>query len=214
MIINCESCLRKFIVKDKDIPEKGRTVQCGYCSVVWHQMPVYIETKTSKIEQPDKILSNINESFSTEGIKASDGKTYKFLGNQWAQLMPSGKTSLFAKKKIGQELDRLSGRKVKISIAKKNIERELDPSSQRLGGENKLPDVYKEKRGLGFFGYISILIIISVSVIGVIKTFEDYWLNYFPQDQYIFNFLDEQLEYITETLKNITTIIKDLSKSY
>ena len=108
----------------------------------------------------------------------------------------------------------MSGRKVKISIAKKNIERELDPSSQRLGGENKLPEVYKEKRGLGFFGYISILIIISVSVIGVIKTFEDYWLNYFPQDQYIFDLLDEQLEYITETLKNITTIIKDLIKSY
>ena len=214
MIINCESCLRKFIVKDKDIPEKGRTVQCGYCSVVWHQMPVYKKTKTSKIEQPDKISSNVNENFSTEEIKASDGKTYKFLGNQWAQLMPSGKTSLFAKKKIGQELDRLSGRKIKISIAKKNIKRDLDPSSQSLRDGNKLPDVYKGKGGLGFFGYISILIIISASFIGIIKTFEDYWLNYFPQDQYIFDFLDEQLEYVNETLKNIATIIKDLIKSY
>ena len=207
MIISCNNCLRKFIVKDKDIPEKGRVVKCGFCSITWHQMPIYKENETIPVKK-------INKNLSAEGIKASDGKTYKFLGNQWAQLMPSGKTSLFAKKKIGQELDRLSGRKVKISIAKKNIERELDPSSQRLGGENKLPDVYKEKRGLGFFGYISILIIISVSVIGVIKTFEDYWLNYFPQDQYIFDLLDEQLEYITETLKNITTIIKDLIKSY
>ena len=38
MIIKCESCSRKFVVKDKDIPDEGRTVQCGYCSVTWHQM--------------------------------------------------------------------------------------------------------------------------------------------------------------------------------
>ena len=37
MIIQCGSCSRKFIVKDIDIPVKGRMVQCGYCSVTWHQ---------------------------------------------------------------------------------------------------------------------------------------------------------------------------------
>ena len=39
MIIQCESCNRIFIVKDSDIPKGGRTVQCGYCSVTWHQLP-------------------------------------------------------------------------------------------------------------------------------------------------------------------------------
>ena len=117
------------------------------------------------------------------------------------------------KKKISKELDRLTGREVKISTTK-NIKRELDPSSQSLSDKSQLPDVYKEKKGLGFFGYIFILIIVSVSTIGIIKTFEDDWLNYFPQDQYIFDLLDEQLEYIAETLKNITIIIKDLIKSY
>ena len=39
MIIQCKSCSRKFIVKDNDIPKSGRMVQCGYCSVTWHQMP-------------------------------------------------------------------------------------------------------------------------------------------------------------------------------
>ena len=90
----------------------------------------------------------------------------------------------------------------------------MDPSSQSLSDKSQLPDVYKEKKGLGFFGYIFILIIVSISTIGIIKTFEDDWLNYFPQDQYIFDLLDEQLEYIAETLKNITIIIKDLIKSY
>ena len=56
------------------------------------------------------ILINIDENKRklVEEIKASDGKTYKFLGSQWAQLLPSGKTGLFAKKKIGRELDKLS----------------------------------------------------------------------------------------------------------
>ena len=48
MIIQCESCSRKFIVKDQDIPEEGRTVQCGYCSVTWHEMPTVAQTKIVK----------------------------------------------------------------------------------------------------------------------------------------------------------------------
>ena len=105
MIIQCESCSRKFIVKDSEIPQEGRTVQCGYCSVTWHQMAVGTPIRPIK--------SNINESLSVDKIMASDGKTYKFLGSQWAELLPSGKTGLFAKKKIGKELDKLTGRKEK-----------------------------------------------------------------------------------------------------
>ena len=45
MIIQCQSCSRKFVVKDNDIPEQGRTVKCGYCSVTWHQMPVLVTKK-------------------------------------------------------------------------------------------------------------------------------------------------------------------------
>ena len=48
MIIQCESCSRKFVVKDSNIPKEGRTVQCGYCSVTWHQMPITIPTKIVK----------------------------------------------------------------------------------------------------------------------------------------------------------------------
>ena len=94
MIIQCESCSRKFVVKDKDIPEKGRMVQCGYCSVTWRQMPVLVSASLKKIKKPI-----INESLSVENIKASDGKNYKFLGTQWAVLLDSGKTGIFAKKK-------------------------------------------------------------------------------------------------------------------
>ena len=41
-----------------------------------------------------------NNSGKTKAELSSDGKTYKFLGSQWAELLSSGKTGIFAKKKI------------------------------------------------------------------------------------------------------------------
>ena len=107
MIIQCESCSRKFVAKDSDIPEGGRTVQCGHCSVTWHQKSISVPNKPIKLTKIVKPSEKINESLSVEAIKASDGKTYKFLGSQWAQLLPSGKTGLFAKKKLGESLIKL-----------------------------------------------------------------------------------------------------------
>ena len=119
MIVQCGSCSRKFVVKDRDIPEEGRMVQCGYCSVTWRQMPAEISTRVVDQTSTRKPIAKINEDLSIDAIKASDGKTYKFLGSQWAQLLPSGKTGLFAKKKIGKELDKLTGIKEKKNYSKK-----------------------------------------------------------------------------------------------
>ena len=152
---------------------------------------------------------------SVESLKASDGKTYKFLGSQWAELLPSGKTGLFARKKISQELDQITGRKVKkvIRKKKKKIE-EVDPSSGSLDSEKRLPDIYKQKQGLGFLGYIILLIIIAFSVVGVLKTFEGDLLNYFPESEYVFELLNTQLEFLAESVKNIIVLINDLLNSY
>ena len=216
MIIQCESCSRKFIVKDSDIPQEGRTVQCGYCSVTWHQMAV--ETPIRPVK------SNINESLSVDKIMASDGKTYKFLGSQWAELLSSGKTGLFAKKKIGRELDKLTGRKEKKTIRKRQkkikeleidtIEKVIDPSFGAQDNEKQLPDIDQPKQGLGFFGYIFLLIIIGFSIVGVLRTFENDLLNYFPETEYIYELLDEQLEFLAETVKNMIVIVNDLISSY
>ena len=82
MIIQCESCSRKFVVNDRDIPETVRMVQCGYCSVTWHQMPVTVSTQTFKQTNIIRPVREINEELSIDEIKASNGKTYKFLGTQ------------------------------------------------------------------------------------------------------------------------------------
>ena len=233
MIIQCESCSKKFIAKDSDIPKEGRMVQCGYCSVTWHQMPVLESTKILERANINEPTEEIDEGLSVDKIKASDGKTYKFLGSQWAQLLPSGKTGLFAKKKIGKELDKLTGRKresivqkrqkkireFKInSIEKKidpsSIEKTIDPSSESLDNKNQVPDIDKPKHGLGFLGYIFLLIIIGFSIVGILKTFENDLLNYFPETEYIYQLLDEQLEFLAETVKNMIVIVNDLISSY
>ena len=233
MIIQCESCSKKFIAKDSDIPKEGRMVQCGYCSVTWHQMPILVSTKILERANINKPTEGIDEGLSVDKIKASDGKTYKFLGSQWAQLLPSGKTGLFAKKKIGKELDKLTGRKresivqkrqkkireFKIdSIEKKidpsSIEKTIDPSSESLDNKNQVPDIDKPKHGLGFLGYIFLLIIIGFSIVGILKTFENDLLSYFPETEYIYQLLDEQLEFFAETVKNMIVIVNDLISSY
>ena len=215
MIIQCKSCSKKFIVKDSNIPKDGRTVQCGYCSVTWHQMPVTTPTRAVKKPQISKPVVESDESPSVDSIKASDGKTYRFLGSQWAELLPSGKTGLFARKKISRELDEITGRKeIKVTRKRKKKLEEVDPSSGGLDSEKQLSDTYKPKQGLGFFGYIFLLIIIGFSVVGVLRTFENDLLNTFPQTEYIYELLDEQLEFLAESVKNIIVIINDLVDSY
>tara|TARA_B100000686_G_C16518183_1_gene825751 strand:+ start:74 stop:745 length:672 start_codon:yes stop_codon:yes gene_type:complete len=223
MIIQCQSCSRRFIAKDSDIPKKGRMVQCGYCSVTWHQMPISAQTQNLIEKKTSKSTEDINESLSVDKIKASDGKTYRFLGSQWAELLPSGKTGLFAKRKIGKELDKLTGRKKESTVQKKKknktfeidaIDKVIDPSSGNFDNKEKVPDIYKPKQGLGFFGYFFLLIIIGFSIVGILRTFENDLLNYFPETEYIYRLLDEQLEYLAETVKNMIVIVHDLIGSY
>ena len=213
MIIQCQSCSKKFIVKDSDIPKEGRNVQCGYCSFTWHQKSNSGKDKPIKLTKIAKPSKKIDETLSVDAIKASDGKTYKFLGSQWAELLPSGKTGLFAKKKIGKELDKITGRKIEKTIEKKR-KKELDPSTQGISGTEKLPDIYKPREGLGFFGYIFLLIIVGFSIVGVLKTFENDLIDRFPEIEYVYEILDQQLIFVSETVKNMITIFNDIIDSY
>ena len=217
MIIQCKSCSRQFIVKDSDIPKSGRTVQCGYCSVSWFQMPTSMKeenVKKTRTVKENLKSSKTEDSPSVDSIKASDGKTYKFLGSQWAELLPSGKTGLFARRKISQELDEITGRK-KIKPPKKKRKEigEVNPSDG-IKTSKQLPDVYEPKKGLGFFGYVFLLIVITFSIVGILKTFESDLISSFPEVEYSYDLLNEQLLYVSESVKNIMVIFSDLLNSY
>ena len=205
MIIQCESCSSKFQVEDEDIPKEGRMVQCSNCSQKWFQVPTKIQSSITP--DTDKKVSKME-------FEASDGRVYRFMGSQWAEILRSGKTGLLAKRTIGAELNRRAGiakPKKTRKRAKKNEEIEIesiskiiDPSSEQIDSDNR------QKEGLGFFGYIILLTIITLSIIGVLKTFQNELIMYFPEVEYIF----DKGEYIFESMGYIITIIKDLIKSY
>ena len=205
MIIQCENCSRKFVVKNEDIPKEGRMVQCSNCSQKWLQTPIGIQGPTK---------SNIDKNVSKMEFEASDGRTYKFMGSQWAELLRSGKTGLVARRTIAAELNRRAGiakpKKSQKSVKKteeaeiENIKKIIDPSSEQIDSDDQ------QKKGLGFFGYIILLTIITLSIIGILKTFQNELIMYFPETEYIF----DKGENIFESMGYIITIIKDLIKTF
>jgi len=205
MIIQCENCSRKFQVKDEDVPKEGRMVQCSNCSQKWFQVPVKIQSSTT----PDK-----DKKISKMEFEASDGRVYRFMGSQWAEVLRSGKTGLLAKRTIGAELNRRAGiakpKKSRKRVKKteemeiESITKIIDPSSEQIDSENQ------QKGGLGFFGYIILLTVITLSVVGILKTFQNELIMYFPETEYIF----DKGENIFESMGYIITIIKDLIESY
>ena len=82
MIIQCESCSKKFIVKDSDIPKEGRNVQCGYCSVTWLQKPISVSSETIKLTQKSTPSQAAEESFSINSIQLTTINTLTFPPNR------------------------------------------------------------------------------------------------------------------------------------
>ena len=40
MLVNCNSCQKKFLLPDSEVPETGRLLQCGSCGNKWTQYPI------------------------------------------------------------------------------------------------------------------------------------------------------------------------------
>ena len=210
MIIKCKKCLKRFSVKDSDIPSKGRTVQCGNCSTQWLQMPIQsavttdnldIEKKSSKISPSIKaenleVEDDSNQDFPKNEFMASDGKNYKFLGSQWSEILPSGKFGRLARKNISKELNKLAGRKQVIK-------------NKTIRKSNQSVNQYEEKQNnrMGVFSFLMVSVISVAAIILLLDTFRHQLISVFPN-------LENYLVYIFETLNNIYIIIKDLFNNY
>ena len=57
MILNCNSCGKKFVVPDNAITASGRTVQWGSCGNKWKQFPINEIKKTKPPIETQKIVS-------------------------------------------------------------------------------------------------------------------------------------------------------------
>ena len=209
MIIECKKCLKRFSVKDSDIPTKGRTVQCGNCSAQWLQMPIQSVVTTENLDIDKKsfkispsiaddnleVEDESSQDLSKDEFMASDGKNYKFLGSQWSEILPSGKFGRLARKNISKELNKLAGRK---EVKKKIVQK----STQSLNQYQE-----KQNNGMGIFSYLMVSVISVAALILLLDTFKHQLISVFPN-------LDNYLVYIFETLNNIYIIIKDLFNNY
>ena len=74
MILNCNSCEKKFVVPDQAITAIGRVVQCGSCGNKWKQFPIENIIKKSNFDI--KIISKKTAN-SPKGIKNKKGKAKK-----------------------------------------------------------------------------------------------------------------------------------------
>ena len=211
MILQCKNCLKKFAVKDSDIPSRGRTVQCGNCSTQWLQMPVHTAITTDNLDV-EKKSPKISHSITVDNLKtedddtsqdlsknefmASDGKNYKFLGSQWSEILPSGKFGRLARKNISKELNKLAGRKqVKKNKTVKKFNQSINQYQE------------KQNNGMGIFSFLMVSVISVAAIILLLDTFKHQLISLFPN-------LDNYLVYIFETLNNIYIIIKDLFYKY
>ncbi len=209
MIIECKKCLKRFSVKDSDVPTKGRAVQCGNCSEQWLQMPIQSSVTTENLDIDKKsfkispsiaddnleVEDESSQDLSKDEFMASDGKNYKFLGSQWSEILPSGKFGRLARKNISKELNKLAGRK---EVKKKIVQKSNHSLNQ-----------YQEKQnnGMGIFSYLMVSVISVAALILLLDTFKHQLISVFPN-------LDNYLIYIFETLNNIYIIIKDLFNNY
>ena len=58
MILNCNSCSKKFVVPDKAITASGRLVQCGSCGNKWKQFPINENQQTELSTKVEKKSPN------------------------------------------------------------------------------------------------------------------------------------------------------------
>ena len=56
MLVNCNSCQKKFVVPDSAITENGRLLQCGSCGNKWTQYPIKEKTISKIIKVENKIV--------------------------------------------------------------------------------------------------------------------------------------------------------------
>jgi len=63
MIIQCNSCEKKFNVQDNAISEKGRLVQCSSCGNKWTQYPI--------VQNKGKVIKILNDQKNSKKIKKS-----------------------------------------------------------------------------------------------------------------------------------------------
>ena len=168
MIIQCNSCEKKFTVPESAITAKGRLVQCSACGNQWTQYPISQDLKKT-----------------TKTIKSS--KPVK------------------QKKKKKKIIDTYS----EEYLQKKHGIKIIDPSSSSKISTKSKPKSKKNETNVsfGFYKFLILFIIILITMFGVLNLTKDIIIYHYP-------LLENYINYLYETLNNISLIASDFVSDY
>ena len=141
MIIQCNSCDKKFSVPDGAITKAGRLVQCSSCGNKWTQYPL---KKTPEIAKTSPVITKV----------APKKKTQKRKG-------PAPYSKEYMQEKWGTSIEKYAvdkGLTSKVKKVKTTTKIQKQPKSKTI-----------EKPGFGFFNYIITYSILSIFFIGILN---------------------------------------------
>ena len=141
MIIQCNSCDKKFSVPDGAITRAGRLVQCSSCGNKWTQYPL---KQTPEIVKTSPIVTKAAPKKKTQKRKGPVPYSKEYMQEKW-----------------GTSIEKYAvdkGLTSKVKKVKTTTKIQKQPKSKTI-----------EKPGFGFFNYIITYSILSIFLIGILN---------------------------------------------
>ena len=175
MILNCNSCGKKFVVPDNAITASGRIVQCGSCGNKWKQFPINKVKKNKTVSSSQKIV--------TKPQPISE-KTQKPKKIKKTPIKKTREISLYSP----EYLEKKHG--IKINEQK----------SQKLLGKNS-----NEKVSFGFYSSLLVFIVIIISFSRILYFFQEFIIQQIPVAKFYLDYFFENIRNLFEIFKNLVS---------
>ena len=175
MILNCNSCGKKFVVPDSAITASGRMVQCGSCGNKWRQFPVGKVKKTQPISRPQK-----------------EGSRPKLVQQNIQKPRKIKKTAPKKTREINLYSPEYLAKKhgIKISDAKP---------------EKKINKQEKGKVSFGFYNSLIVFIFFVIALSRILYFAQGFIILNIPASEYYLNYFFESIRNLFEIWRDLIT---------
>ena len=177
MILNCNSCGKKFVVPDSAITASGRMVQCGSCGNKWKQFPEGIIKKNQSISPPQKqkVVSK---------LKPVQRKIKKPKKIKKTTPKKTREISLYSPEYLAKKHG------IKIN------------DTQPI---NKMSKKEKGEVSFGFYNSIIVFIFLVVALSRILYFSQAFIISKIPASEYYLNYFFESVRNIYELWKDLMT---------
>ena len=173
MILNCNSCEKKFVVPDSAIGKEGRLVQCSSCGNKWKQFPITQIKKAQSISSPRKKITQ------TQPIQQKIQKPKK------------------VKKSVVKKPREISLYSPEY-LAKKHGIKINETKTQKKENKNT-----RDKVSFGFYSSVIVFIFFVISLSRILYFSQNFIITYLPMSEFYLNYFFENIRNIFEIWKSL-----------